>query len=113
MPRDSVRFPPSSRCAPRNTSPSRVTTVALGGSSAAAAFAASNVAAIQKNVNDYVAKFGSGGKALRGPQSSGFLFGRQDLVTSALLQQVDMDILSESWTPPKLIPARCVLRAPT
>ena len=45
----------------------------------------------------------SGGKALRGPQASGFLFGRRDLITSALLQQVDMDVLPESWSPPSLI----------
>src|SRR5262249_6468076 len=43
----------------------------------------------------------SGGKAFRGPQSSGFLLGRRDLVASALLQQVDMDVAPASWTPPK------------
>jgi D-glucosaminate-6-phosphate ammonia-lyase len=43
----------------------------------------------------------SGGKAFRGPQSSGFLLGRRDLVASALLQQVDMDVAPSSWTPPK------------
>jgi L-seryl-tRNA(Ser) seleniumtransferase len=43
----------------------------------------------------------SGGKAFRGPQSSGFLFGRRDLVASALLQQVDMDVAPSSWVPPK------------
>ena len=43
----------------------------------------------------------SGGKAFRGPQSSGFLCGRRDLVASALLQQVDMDVAPASWTPPK------------
>jgi D-glucosaminate-6-phosphate ammonia-lyase len=43
----------------------------------------------------------SGGKAFRGPQSSGFLFGRRDLVASALLQQLDMDVSPSAWTPPK------------
>src|SRR5438132_1713696 len=43
----------------------------------------------------------SGGKAFRGPQSSAFLCGRRDLVASALLQQVDMDVAPASWTPPK------------
>jgi membrane protein implicated in regulation of membrane protease activity len=43
----------------------------------------------------------SGGKAFRGPQSSGLLCGRRDLVAAALLQQVDMDVAPASWTPPK------------
>lgn len=34
----------------------------------------------------------SGGKAIGGPQASGILTGRRDLVASALLQQVDMDV---------------------
>jgi L-seryl-tRNA(Ser) seleniumtransferase len=43
----------------------------------------------------------SGGKAFRGPQSSGFLCGRRDLVASALLQQLDMDVSPSAWAPPK------------
>jgi L-seryl-tRNA(Ser) seleniumtransferase len=43
----------------------------------------------------------SGGKAFRGPQSSGFLCGRRDLVASGLLQQLDMDVSPSAWTPPK------------
>jgi D-glucosaminate-6-phosphate ammonia-lyase len=43
----------------------------------------------------------SGGKAFRGPQSSGFLCGRRDLVASALLQQLDMDVSPSAWVPPK------------
>jgi L-seryl-tRNA(Ser) seleniumtransferase len=43
----------------------------------------------------------SGGKAFRGPQSSGILCGRRDLVASALLQQLDMDMSPSTWTPPK------------
>jgi D-glucosaminate-6-phosphate ammonia-lyase len=45
----------------------------------------------------------SGGKALGGPQASGILAGRRDLVASALLQQLDMDVAPDTWTPPKLV----------
>ncbi len=45
----------------------------------------------------------SGGKALGGPQASGILAGRRDLVASALLQQLDMDVAPETWSPPKLV----------
>jgi D-glucosaminate-6-phosphate ammonia-lyase len=45
----------------------------------------------------------SGGKALGGPQASGILAGRRDLVASALLQQLDMDVAPETWTPPKMV----------
>lgn len=34
----------------------------------------------------------SGGKAIGGPQASGILAGRRELVASALLQQIDMDV---------------------
>ncbi len=42
----------------------------------------------------------SGGKAFRGPQSTGFLCGRRELVAAALLQQLDMDVAPDAWTPP-------------
>ncbi len=45
----------------------------------------------------------SGGKALGGPQASGILAGRRDLVASALLQQLDMDVAPETWVPPRLV----------
>jgi D-glucosaminate-6-phosphate ammonia-lyase len=45
----------------------------------------------------------SGGKALGGPQASGILAGRRDLVASALLQQLDMDVAPETWAPPRLV----------
>jgi L-seryl-tRNA(Ser) seleniumtransferase len=45
----------------------------------------------------------SGGKALGGPQASGILAGRRDLIASALLQQLDMDVSPDTWTAPKLI----------
>jgi L-seryl-tRNA(Ser) seleniumtransferase len=45
----------------------------------------------------------SGGKAIGGPQASGILAGRADLVGSALAQQLDMDIRAEAWAPPALL----------
>lgn len=39
----------------------------------------------------------SGGKGIRGPQPSGFLFGRRDLVMSALVQLLDCDVYPETW----------------
>jgi L-seryl-tRNA(Ser) seleniumtransferase len=42
----------------------------------------------------------SGGKAIGGPQSSGILCGRGDLVSSALLQMLDMDVDPASWSAP-------------
>lgn len=40
----------------------------------------------------------SGGKALLGPQASGILCGRRDLIESVLLQHQDMDVHPETWT---------------
>jgi L-seryl-tRNA(Ser) seleniumtransferase len=42
----------------------------------------------------------SGGKGIRGPQASGILCGRRDLVASAALQTLDMDLPFEQWQPP-------------
>jgi D-glucosaminate-6-phosphate ammonia-lyase len=42
----------------------------------------------------------SGGKAIRGPQSTGILCGRRDLIGSAALQMLDMDEHFELWEPP-------------
>jgi L-seryl-tRNA(Ser) seleniumtransferase len=42
----------------------------------------------------------SGGKAMRGPQATGILCGRRDLVGAALLQMLDMDDHFELWEPP-------------
>lgn len=42
----------------------------------------------------------SGGKAIRGPQSTGILCGRRDLVASAALQMLDMDDHWDLWLPP-------------
>jgi D-glucosaminate-6-phosphate ammonia-lyase len=45
----------------------------------------------------------SGGKAIGGPQASGILAGRRDLVGAALVQQLDMDVSPSTWMPPDLI----------
>ncbi|MFN5532024.1 MAG: hypothetical protein ACK5F7_15740, partial [Planctomycetaceae bacterium] len=42
----------------------------------------------------------SGGKAFRGPQSSGLLCGRRELSFSAALQLLDMDDHPVLWSPP-------------
>jgi len=39
----------------------------------------------------------SGGKAVGGPQGTGFVVGRRDLVESVLLQNQDMDVNAETW----------------
>jgi L-seryl-tRNA(Ser) seleniumtransferase len=43
----------------------------------------------------------SGGKAIRGPQASGILCGRNDLIASAAVQFLDMDDHYELWEPPQ------------
>lgn len=42
----------------------------------------------------------SGGKAIRGPQSTGILCGRRDLIAAAALQMLDMDDHWDLWDPP-------------
>ncbi len=42
----------------------------------------------------------SGGKGIGGPQASGILCGRRDLVMAAALQHLDQDIYWEQWNPP-------------
>jgi D-glucosaminate-6-phosphate ammonia-lyase len=39
----------------------------------------------------------SGGKNIRGPQSTGILCGKKDLILSAALQHQDMDVFPETW----------------
>ena len=41
----------------------------------------------------------SGGKAIRGPQSTGILCGRKDFISSAALQHMDLDVVDELWQP--------------
>ena len=49
----------------------------------------SNLKSIAATGSDLIAF--SGGKALRGPQSTGILCGNKDLIGSAALQMLDMD----------------------
>jgi L-seryl-tRNA(Ser) seleniumtransferase len=42
----------------------------------------------------------SGGKAIGGPQATGILCGKRDLIMSAALQHLDLDIFWEQWAPP-------------
>ncbi|AWT59033.1 MAG: D-glucosaminate-6-phosphate ammonia lyase [Candidatus Moanabacter tarae] len=57
-----------------------------------------NLTAIPGSGADLVAF--SGGKSIRGPQSTGLLCGRRDLISSAALQMLDMDEHLELWDPP-------------
>ena len=53
----------------------------------------------------------SGGKALCGPQATGILCGRRELIASAALQSWDLDVLGETWNPPaNLIDAKIISR---
>ncbi len=45
----------------------------------------------------------SGGKAINGPQATGILCGRRDLVMAAALQHLDFDMLWEQWSPPPML----------
>ena len=45
----------------------------------------------------------SGGKHIRGPQSSGFICGRKELILAAALQHQDMDVFPETWSARNLI----------
>jgi L-seryl-tRNA(Ser) seleniumtransferase len=54
----------------------------------------------------------SGGKAIMGPQSSGILAGRADLIASVALQHQDMDVRSATWNKRGLIEDRSVAGIP-
>lgn len=43
----------------------------------------------------------SGGKAIRGPQSTGILCGRRELIAAAALQMLDLDDHFDLWEPPR------------
>lgn len=58
----------------------------------------SNLRSILASGADLVAF--SGGKAIRGPQATGILCGRRDLVGAAAVQMLDMDDHYELWEPP-------------
>lgn len=52
----------------------------------------------------------SGGKAIGGPQGSGILCGKRDLVMSAILQNLDLDIYWVQWSPPASLIDKARLR---
>lgn len=57
-----------------------------------------NLRAIPATGADLVAF--SGGKAIRGPQATGILCGRRELIGAAVVQMLDMDDHPELWDPP-------------
>jgi L-seryl-tRNA(Ser) seleniumtransferase len=57
-----------------------------------------NLRAIAATGADLVAF--SGGKAIRGPQATGILCGRRDLIGAAAVQMLDLDDHPELWEPP-------------
>jgi L-seryl-tRNA(Ser) seleniumtransferase len=54
----------------------------------------------------------SGGKHLQGPQSTGILCGRRDLILSAALQHQDMDVFPATWPLRSLIADGTIAGAP-
>jgi D-glucosaminate-6-phosphate ammonia-lyase len=54
----------------------------------------------------------SGGKTIRGPQASGFLAGRADLLRSVGLQHQDMDVLPATWSNRELLETGALARIP-
>ncbi len=70
----------------------------------------------RRNLRDLVATGAdlvafSGGKAIRGPQGTGILCGRRDLVGPAALQMLDMDDHPVLWEPPPELIERARLTA--
>ena len=54
----------------------------------------------------------SGGKAIGGPQASGILAGRADLIASVALQHQDMDVRAETWNRRSLIGSGAIAGVP-
>ena len=54
----------------------------------------------------------SGGKTIRGPQASGFLTGRRELLQSVALQHQDMDELPSTWPQRALLETGALRRIP-
>jgi L-seryl-tRNA(Ser) seleniumtransferase len=54
----------------------------------------------------------SGGKAVAGPQASGILAGRADLIASVALQHQDMDVRLETWAQRPLVADRTLAGIP-
>lgn len=55
----------------------------------------------------------SGGKTIGGPQASGFLAGRRDLLVSVGLQQQDMDVQPATWARRSLLESGTLSRLPS
>lgn len=54
----------------------------------------------------------SGGKHLGGPQASGILCGREELIRSAWVQMVDMDVRAGTWSLQHWVDAEWISRSP-
>lgn len=54
----------------------------------------------------------SGGKAIGGPQASGILAGRRDLIASVALQHQDMDVRAATWSKRGLISSQSLRGVP-
>jgi D-glucosaminate-6-phosphate ammonia-lyase len=54
----------------------------------------------------------SGGKAIGGPQASGILAGRADLIASVALQHQDMDVRAATWNRKELLTDRAIAGIP-
>lgn len=68
----------------------------------------------RSNLRTYIAQGAdlvafSGGKAIGGPQGSGILCGRRDLIMCAALQHLDMDVLKQQWDPPETLIDKSIL----
>ena len=51
----------------------------------------------------------SGGKTIGGPQGTGILCGRSELITAVALQHLDMDVHFDLWTPPPALIHKAIL----